>query len=77
MSKVYKAIFRCEATDEKRVWYVSSRTEGRRMLREHIGSSGKKTLAIYRHNDWTYELKPVFTDDLDVSYDAVTSWSGN
>jgi hypothetical protein len=47
------------------------------MLREHIGSSGKKTLAIYRHNDWTYELKPVFTDDLDVSYDAVTSWSGN
>jgi hypothetical protein len=76
MSKTYKAIFKCEALGERQVWYVGSRKEGRKHLRNHIGSNGKGTLSAYRNNDWTYELRPVFEGAHDVHYDVVTSWSG-
>jgi hypothetical protein len=76
MSKTYKAIFKCEALGERQVWYVGSRKEGRKHLRNHIGSNGKGTLSAYRNNDWTYELRPVFKGAHDVHYDVVTSWSG-
>jgi hypothetical protein len=76
MSKTYKAIFKCEALGERQVWYVGSRKQGRKHLRNHIGSNGKGTLSAYRNNDWTYELRPVFEGAHDVHYDVVTSWSG-
>ena len=76
MSKTYKAIFKCEALGERQVWYVGSRKEGRKHLRNHIGSNGKGTLSAYRNNAWTYELRPVFKGAHDVHYDVVTSWSG-
>ena len=76
MSKTYKAIFKCEVLGERQVWYVGSRKEGRKHLRNHIGSNGKGTLSAYRNNAWTYELRPVFEGAHDVHYDVVTSWSG-
>jgi hypothetical protein len=71
--KIYKAIFKCEALNERCVWYVGSRKEGRKHLRNHIGSNGKGTLSAYRQSDWTYELRPVFEDASDVRYDVLNS----
>jgi hypothetical protein len=71
--KIYKAIFKCEALNERCVWYVGSRKEGRKHLRNHIGSNGKGTLSAYRQCDWTYELRPVFEDASDVRYDVLNS----
>ena len=73
MSKTYKAIFKCEALNERCVWYVGTRKEGRKHRRNHIGSNGKGTLSAYRQNDWTYELRPVFEDASGVRYDVLNS----
>jgi len=71
--KTYKAVFVCKALNERRVWYVSSRREGRRHLRWHVGSTGSKTLAAYKANDWVYMLKPVFETDNSAEFDVVHS----
>jgi hypothetical protein len=76
VSKTYKAVFTCAVTRERLVWYVSSRQEAKKHLRNHIGSNGKKAHSVYRNNPWTLEIKPMFQSAHDVHYDAVTSWSG-
>ncbi len=77
MSATYKAVFTCEATNERVVWYVSNHLEGRRHLRDQLSNSGKKPKAVYRKNEWNYTCTPVFGSDLDVHYDVVNSWSGS
>ena len=48
MSDTYKAVFECEATNERVVWYVSSREEARKHLRYHIKS-------------WKFRTSPVLS----------------
>ena len=72
--KTYKAVFTCPALGERIVWYVSSRNEANAHLKAHIKTVGNKTLAKYKHNEWTMKVSQIFGDDYDVHYDAVNSW---
>jgi len=72
--KTYKAVFTCPALEERIVWYVSSRNEANAHLKAQIKTVGNKTLAKYKHNEWTMTVRQAFRDDYDVHYDAVNSW---
>jgi L-alanine-DL-glutamate epimerase-like enolase superfamily enzyme len=74
MSDTYKAVFKCEALDERVVWYVSSREEARKQLQYHIKSWRFKKLKKYQDVEYTFTIKKVFGDDIEVHYDAVNSW---
>ena len=74
MSDTYKAVFECEATNERVVWYVSSREEARKHLRYHIKSWKFRKYEQYIGVKYKFTLKKMFGDEIEVHYDAVNSW---
>lgn len=79
MAEVYKAVFVCEATKERHIWYVSSRHEARKMLRKHTHRDwcGRAQEKLYKENGYTYTVTPQFGDSNDVGYDStMMGWGG-
>ena len=56
MSDTYKAVFQCEETGERVVWYVSSRHEARRMAREYVKDPGRKSRMMKGYEGTTWRL---------------------
>ena len=77
MSNTYKAVFTCASTGERVVWFVSSRTEAKRMLRQHTFTRSGEKLAKYRGNDCRFTINPIFCKDGDAGYDSsIMGWGG-
>ena len=78
MSKTYKAVFECEETGERVVWWVGSRTEAKRQMRHHTHTTKNKLRKEYRGKRLTLTVKPVFEGNDDVGYDStIMGWGGN
>ena len=75
LSKTYKAVFKCDALNERVVWYVSSLKEAKSMVRSHMTSlTGKNMDKRYRGVEYTLTMTEVFRSDLDTGYDLANSW---
>lgn len=63
---MYKLVLRCPALNERRFWYVSGRTEAKRIIRRHMHTMKGPKLPQYRGMtrgvDYFIELTPAFKD---------------
>lgn len=76
--KTYKAIWTCEETNEREVWYVGSRQEAQRMVNQHTKNVGGKLLKQYRKTTMRLIMKPMFGDGADAGYDTnFFGWAGH
>ena len=73
-SDTYKAVFECKELNERIVWYVSSRQEAKKQLYYHIKSGKFKKLKKYEDVEYTFTLKKIFGDEIEVYYEAVNTW---
>lgn len=71
MADAYKAIFTCPALNERRVWWVSSRTEAKKHLFAHVNSRNHRKVA-YRDNEWDFKVQPIFASGSDSGCDHST-----
>ena len=74
MSDTYKAVFECKELNERIVWYVSSRQEAKKQLQYHIKDGKFKKLKKYLSVSYTFTIKKVFGDEIEVYYEAANSW---
>jgi len=74
MSDTYKAVFECKELNERVVWYVSSRQEAKKQLQYQIKDGKFKRLKKYAKVSYTFTVKKVFGDEIEVFYEAANSW---
>lgn len=78
--KTYKAVFTCKETNERIVWYVSSRHEAQRMASQHTKSAGNKNKLHKQYRDATMRLviTPMFLNEGEAGYDSdFFGWAGH
>ena len=71
MAETYKAVFTCPELKERRVWWVSSRTEAKRHLFAHVNSRSHRK-RIYEDHKWEFKVRPIFASDSDTGCDHST-----
>ena len=71
MAETYKAVFTCPALNERKVWWVSNRTEARKHLYAHVNSRSHR-LKSYQDHDWEFKVRPIFGGDSDIGCDYST-----
>lgn len=59
MADTYKAVFTCPALNERKVWWVSCRTEAKKHLYAHVNSRSNRRKA-YKENAWEFKVRPIF-----------------